>query len=64
MVIKVGVTGGIGSGKSTVARIFAVLGVPVYYADDASKRIMNNDPEVIDLITRHFRREAYKNGSA
>jgi dephospho-CoA kinase len=62
MVIKVGVTGGIGSGKSTVAKIFAVLGVPVYYADDASKRIMNSDPEVIELITRHFTGEAYKDG--
>ena len=62
MVIKVGITGGIGSGKSTVAKIFAVLGVPVYYADDASRRIMNSDPEVIDLITRHFTKEAYKNG--
>jgi len=62
MVIKAGVTGGIGSGKSTVAKIFAVLGVPVYYADDASKRIMNSDPEVIELITRHFTEEAYKDG--
>jgi dephospho-CoA kinase len=62
MVIKVGVTGGIGSGKSTVAKIFAVLGVPVYYADDASKRIMNSDPGVIELITRHFSSNAYKNG--
>jgi dephospho-CoA kinase len=62
MVIKVGITGGIGSGKSTVTKIFAVLGVPVYYADDASKRIMNSDPAVIDLITSHFSSEAYKNG--
>ncbi|MHA4845736.1 dephospho-CoA kinase [Flavitalea antarctica] len=62
MVIKVGITGGIGSGKSTVAKIFSVLGVPVYYADDASKRIMNSDPEVIELITRHFTNEAYKDG--
>lgn len=62
MVIKVGLTGGIGSGKSTVARIFSVLGVPVYFADDASKRIMNNDPVVIDSITRTFGNDAYKNG--
>jgi dephospho-CoA kinase len=62
MVVKVGVTGGIGSGKSTVAKIFAVLGVPVYYADEASKRIMNSDPVVVDQITRHFTGEAYKNG--
>ena len=62
MVVKAGITGGIGSGKSTVAKMFSVLGVPVYYADDASKRIMNSDPLVIDEITKHFTREAYKSG--
>ena len=36
---KVGLTGGIGSGKTTVAKIFEMLGVPVYYADDAAKRV-------------------------
>ena len=44
--LKVGLTGGIGSGKSTVAKIFEVLGVPVYYADDAAKHIMNTDAEL------------------
>jgi dephospho-CoA kinase len=63
MAIKVGITGGIGSGKSTVTRIFAVLGVPVYYADDASKTIMNTDPEVIASITRHFGVQSYQHGS-
>lgn len=62
MVVKVGITGGIGSGKSTVARIFAVLGVPVYYADDASKRLMNSDATLIEAITRHFGVETYING--
>lgn len=38
--IRVGLTGGIGSGKSTVARIFAALGIPVYCADSASKQIL------------------------
>ena len=38
MPLKIGITGGIGSGKTTVARIFEVLGIPVYYADDAAKR--------------------------
>ena len=43
MVLRVGLTGGIGSGKSTVAQIFEVLGIPVYYADVAAKKIMNDD---------------------
>ena len=41
--LKVGLTGGIGSGKSTVAQIFEVLGIPVYYADSAAKNLMNDD---------------------
>ena len=44
--LKVGLTGGIGSGKSTVAKIFEVLGIPVYYADDAARHIMNTDEEL------------------
>lgn len=44
--LRVGLTGGIGSGKSTVAKIFEVLGVPVYYADSAAKRLMNQDEEL------------------
>jgi len=43
MVLRVGLTGGIGSGKSTVAQIFEVLGIPVYYADIAAKKLMNED---------------------
>ncbi|HEX7847418.1 MAG TPA: dephospho-CoA kinase, partial [Chitinophagaceae bacterium] len=39
MVLRIGLTGGIGSGKSTVAKIFEVLGVPVYYADDETKKL-------------------------
>ena len=46
MVLRVGLTGGIGSGKSTVAGIFEVLGIPVYYADEAAKKLMNENPEL------------------
>jgi len=43
--LKIGITGGIGSGKTTVAKVFEVLGIPVYYADEAAKEIMHkNEP--------------------
>ncbi|HEV8283242.1 MAG TPA: dephospho-CoA kinase [Chitinophagaceae bacterium] len=61
MVLRVGLTGGIGSGKTTVAKIFELLGVPVYYADDAAKRIMNEDEELKLAIEKQFGKEAYKN---
>jgi dephospho-CoA kinase len=48
--LRIGITGGIGSGKTTVARIFEVLGIPVYYADDAAKRLMNEDEELQQKI--------------
>lgn len=60
--IKVGLTGGIGSGKTTVARIFETLGIPVYYADDAAKRLMNSNEELKSLIIKHFGEESYQQG--
>ncbi|MET0462898.1 MAG: dephospho-CoA kinase [Chitinophagaceae bacterium] len=57
--IKIGLTGGIGSGKSTVARIFEVLGIPVYYADDAAKRVMNENPAVKQDLLKYFGNESY-----
>jgi len=61
MVLKVGLTGGIGSGKSTAAQIFEVLGIPVYYADIAAKRLMNEDEELRSSIINIFGKEAYTN---
>ncbi|MDO9375199.1 MAG: dephospho-CoA kinase [Ferruginibacter sp.] len=52
--IKVGITGGIGSGKSIVSKVFEVLGVPVYYADDAAKRLMNTDEGLRQQLTEKF----------
>lgn len=57
--IKVGLTGGIGSGKSTVAKVFEVLGLPVYYADDAAKRLMNEDAELKQKIKEIFGDDIY-----
>lgn len=58
LMLQVGITGGIGSGKTTVCRIFGVLGVPVYYADDAAKRLMNESP-LRESIIEHFGKDAY-----
>ncbi len=60
--LKIGLTGGIGSGKTTVARIFEVLGIPVYYADAEAKRLMNTDPDLKKKIITGFGPEAYKEG--
>jgi dephospho-CoA kinase len=60
--VRVGLTGGIGSGKTTVAKIFELLGIPVYYADDAAKRIMNEDEELKTAIQKQFGQEAYHSG--
>jgi dephospho-CoA kinase len=60
--IRVGLTGGIGSGKSVVAKIFETLGIPVYYADDAAKRLMNTDKELKAVIIKNFGEASYTNG--
>ena len=60
--LKVGLTGGIGSGKSTVARVFEILGVPVYYADSAGRMLVDNDPGIRTEIIKHFGKESYKDG--
>jgi dephospho-CoA kinase len=60
--LRVGITGGIGSGKSTVAKVFEVLGIPVYYADDAAKRLMNEDEALKKEIQRQFGDDVYTAG--
>ncbi len=60
--LRIGLTGGIGSGKSTVAAVFEVLGIPVYYADDAAKRLMNEAPSLKAAITKAFGEESYLDG--
>ena len=61
--MKIGITGGIGSGKSTVCKIFEVLGIPVYYADDRAKWLMNNDKKLIEGVKSVFGNEAYHDGT-
>lgn len=59
---KVGITGGIGSGKSTVSAIFKLLGIPIYYADEAAKRLMQEDQTLIEQIVDLFGPRSYKEG--
>ena len=61
--LKAGITGGIGSGKSIVARVFNNLGIPVYNADTAAKRLMESDPALIDSIKKLFGNQAYSGSS-
>lgn len=58
-ILLIGITGGIGSGKSTVAKIFNILGIPVYSADDRAKWLMSNDPDLKDQIIANFGKESY-----
>jgi dephospho-CoA kinase len=61
--LRVGLTGGIGSGKSTVATIFEVLGIPVSFADLEAKRVMNEDPALKTQIMSQFGPDAYAGGA-
>lgn len=56
----IGLTGGIGSGKTTVAGFFKERGIPVYIADDAGKRLMSTSVEIRNSIIELFGAEAYK----
>jgi dephospho-CoA kinase len=60
-VLKIGLTSGIGSGKTTVAKVFETLGIPVYYADDAAKELMNKDENLKQQIIHYFGEQAYEN---
>lgn len=60
--LRIGITGGIGSGKTTVCHIFESLGIPVYYADYWAKWLLENDPELQKKIVELFGEKAYING--
>jgi len=61
--MKLGVTGGIGSGKTSVCRVFNVLGIPVFSADQEAKEIMGNDIEIMGKINSIAGENLYKDGS-
>ncbi|MGC1631949.1 MAG: dephospho-CoA kinase [Gelidibacter sp.] len=58
----VGLTGGIGSGKTTVAKMFQELGVPLYIADDQAKHLMNTSKIIKKKLIALFGEQAYTNG--
>jgi dephospho-CoA kinase len=57
--LRIGLTGGIGSGKSTVARIFQSLGIPTYSSDLEAKRLMREDESIRNAIQAAFGEEVY-----
>lgn len=57
--LKVGITGGIGSGKTTVCRIFETLGIPIFYADAVAKQMMIKDAVLIEGIKKTFGQNSY-----
>lgn len=57
--LLVGITGGIGSGKSTVCKLFTLLGIPVYTADDRAKWLMSHEPQLKEKILALFGTESY-----
>jgi len=58
-ILKVGITGGIGSGKTTVCKIFELLGIPVYYADGQAKQLMVSDPRLVAGVKKLFGPDSY-----
>lgn len=57
--LLIGITGGIGSGKSLIASIFRILGIPVFDADQSAKEIINSNLHVRKELTGHFGNEIY-----
>src|SRR5215475_116112 len=60
--LKVGITGGIGSGKTTVCQLFELLGIPVFYADEAARALMDEDEDLKTSIRALLGEAVYVNG--
>jgi len=58
--LKIGITGGIGTGKTTVCRIFEILGIPVFHSDDESKLLLQYDDDVIKQVKESFGEDVYE----
>jgi dephospho-CoA kinase len=59
----IGITGGIGAGKSTVAKIFESLGYPVFYSDAVAKQLMHTDPLLKQALIESFGEKTFLNGN-
>jgi dephospho-CoA kinase len=59
MALAIGITGGIGSGKSTVCKIFKLLGVPVFEADLVAKTLVNSNTEIRNGLIQFFGKDIY-----
>jgi dephospho-CoA kinase len=62
--LTVGITGGIGSGKSTVCKVFRVLGIPVFQADIVARKLQNEDPQIKKKLIELFGTEIYLSGGS
>lgn len=62
MGLKIGITGGIGSGKTFICKLFQMLGVPVYNADEEAKKLMNTDSRIREKLVAQFGQAVYKDG--
>jgi dephospho-CoA kinase len=60
--MRVGITGGIGSGKTTVCRVFSVIGIPVFYADEEAKKLTESDIRVIEGLSAISGTDLYSDG--
>tara|TARA_Y100001933_G_C18834555_1_gene494902 strand:- start:98 stop:679 length:582 start_codon:yes stop_codon:yes gene_type:complete len=60
---KIGITGGIGSGKSFISEIIKAMGYPVFNSDKEAKDIMNNNVDTIEFIINNFGSSSYHNGT-
>ncbi|MDR2272828.1 MAG: dephospho-CoA kinase [Sphingobacterium sp.] len=62
MGLKIGITGGIGSGKTFICTLFEALGIPVYNADEEAKKLMNTDARIKQKLIEQFGEATYKDG--